>query len=292
MRAGRSCLPARARPRGAYSRRPCRCTPSSQAGGGSRPGPAGPTGPEGSLPGPARSRARSGRRPRRPHRACTRCTPPAVARLGRCDASGRELRIPTASCRLSYAVQRRLHVIDPPRSAGHARREQHFPWLAAFPPPPPPPQELAPAALFGSFFGTTPRSDFPRPWLIVVRPKASRCALRQALSRAAAAGRGISRFPCKVLPRVRGVSDRAGSMPASPMRQARCGLRFVSTASAPRSSRALAPGHGFRGSIPGPHVPLSTLRPHPHECARMTRGRRGWLNLQRMTLSFTTSRRF
>jgi len=37
----------------------------------------------------------------------------------------------------------------------------------------------SPTALFGSFFGTTPRSDFPRPWLIVVRPKASRCALRQ-----------------------------------------------------------------------------------------------------------------
>ncbi len=44
MRAGRSCLPARARPRGAYSRRPCRCTPSSQAGAGSPRGPDGPTG--------------------------------------------------------------------------------------------------------------------------------------------------------------------------------------------------------------------------------------------------------
>jgi len=28
-------------------------------------------------------------------------------------------------------------------------------------------------------------------------------------------------------------------------------------------------GHGLRGSISGPHVPLSTLRPHPYECARM-----------------------
>ena len=33
----------------------------------------------------------------------------------------------------------------------------------------------------------------------------------------------------------------------------------------------------FRGSIPGPHVPLSTLRPRPCERRRMTRGRRGSL---------------
>ena len=42
----------------------------------------------------------------------------------------------------------------------------------------------------------------------------------------------------------------------------------------------------------GLHVPLSTLRPHPYECARMTRGRRSWLSLQRMKLSFTTPCRF
>jgi len=37
----------------------------------------------------------------------------------------------------------------------------------------------------------------------------------------------------------------------------------------PGQPAARATGHGFRGSIPGPRVPLSTLRPHPHECARM-----------------------
>ena len=43
------------------------------------------------------------------------------------------------------------------------------------------------------------------------------------------------------------------------------------------------------GSIPGPHVPLSTLHPRPCEWRRMTRGRRGSLALRRMTLSSTTT---
>jgi len=37
----------------------------------------------------------------------------------------------------------------------------------------------------------------------------------------------------------------------------------------PGPPAARAAGHGFRGSIPGPRVPLSTLRPHPHGCVRM-----------------------
>ena len=48
----------------------------------------------------------------------------------------------------------------------------------------------------------------------------------------------------------------------------------------------------FRGSIPGPHVPLSTLRRRPCRPLRMTRGRCGSLVLHRMTLAFTTPRRF
>ncbi len=48
----------------------------------------------------------------------------------------------------------------------------------------------------------------------------------------------------------------------------------------------------FRGSIPGPHFPLSTLRLLPYDRRRMTRGRCDSLNLHRMKLSFTTSRRF
>jgi hypothetical protein len=146
----------------------------------------------------------------------------------------------------------------------------------------------SPAALFGSFFGTTPRSDFPRPWLIVVRPKASRCALRQgspeppqqgtgppgshARCFRACAGSVTARGPC--LPRQcgsHGVAFGVSPPPRHPGRPRPCG-----------------PGHGLRSSIPGLHVPLSTLRPHPHGCTRMTRGRRSWLSLQRMKLSFTT----
>jgi hypothetical protein len=47
----------------------------------------------------------------------------------------------------------------------------------------------------------------------------------------------------------------------------------------------------FRGRIPGPHVPLSTLRCYPCEQHRMTWGRCGSLTLQRMTLSFTAPHR-
>src|SRR5208283_4055300 len=47
-----------------------------------------------------------------------------------------------------------------------------------------------------------------------------------------------------------------------------------------------------RGCIPGPHVPLSTLRRRPRERLRMTQGRCGSLLHIRMTLSFTTPRRF
>ena len=51
-------------------------------------------------------------------------------------------------------------------------------------------------------------------------------------------------------------------------------------------------GQVFRGAIPGPHAPLSTLPPHPYEYVRSTQGRRSWLSFQRMKLSFTTLCRF
>ena len=50
--------------------------------------------------------------------------------------------------------------------------------------------------------------------------------------------RGISRFSCRMFPRVYGVCDRAASITASPFRQQRCGLRHILTSSAPRSSRS------------------------------------------------------
>ena len=53
--------------------------------------------------------------------------------------------------------------------------------------------------------------------------------------------RGISRFPCEMLPCMLGVSDRAGSRRTSRCRCARCGLPPSPRTSAPRSTR-------FRGA--------------------------------------------
>src|SRR5712692_2617362 len=137
-------------------------------------------------------------------------------------------------------------------------------------------------ALFGDFAGTIGLSDFPCPFIVGVRPWTSQ--------------RVPQRHPL-----------RANTGP--PGSRARC-FRTCSgslTARDPATSRDIdAPGgafrfllqrqrpggNSFRGSIPGPHVPLSTLRRRPCGRLRMTRGRRGSLSLQRMTLSFTTPRRF
>ena len=145
-----------------------------------------------------------------------------------------------------------------------------------------------PAALFGSFFGTTQQSDFPRLWLIVVCPWASRCALHSTLPSATQKDAGSPGF------RARCFRACAGSLTArGPVLPRQCGSAGVAFGNLllprhPGPPAALAAGHVLRGSIPGPRVPLSTLRPRPHERARMTRGRRSWLSLQRMTLSFTT----
>jgi hypothetical protein len=49
---------------------------------------------------------------------------------------------------------------------------------------------------------------------------------------------------------------------------------------------------GHRDVRPSPHVPLSTLRPRPHERARMTRGRRGSLIPRRRALPSPSPCRF
>ena len=151
---------------------------------------------------------------------------------------------------------------------------------------------ISPAALFGSFFGTTQQSDFPRRLLIAVRPWAFRCALRQTPPGGPQkdAGSPGSRTRC--------LRACAGSLTArGPCLPRQCGRHGVTFGLAPQprhpgQPEPYGPGHGLRGSIPGLHVPLSTLRPHPLECVRMTRGRRSWLSLQRMKLPFTTPCRF
>ena len=204
--------------------------------------------------------------------------PPLLDRVDVMQQFG-ELRITTSSCRLWYALERTAHVIDPARTRD-MRAARAFPLARSLPSTASAATEASPTALFGSFFGTTPRSEFPRPWLIVYARRLHDARCGKAL-RAAAAGCGTSRFPCSVFPRVRGVSDRAGSMAASLKRQPLCGLRCISTTSAPRTYATEVAGHGLGGSIPGLRVPLSTLRRRPRGRQRMTRGRCSRLNLQR-----------
>ena len=178
-------------------------------------------------------------------------------------------RVNPARCPVRVAVRRIS--LGPPPSLHHLRC-----------------QAISDPALFGGFFGTTQQSDFPAPWLIGVRPKASRCALHSMLqktlgppgSRAkcfrACTGSGTARGP--VLPCQSGSPGVTFGLSPQPRH--------------PGPPVAFATGHVLRGSIPGLHVPLSTLRPHPYECARMTRSRRSGLGFQRMKLSFTTLCRF
>ena len=200
-----------------------------------------------------------------------------------------EPRIATTFCRLSHAIERRSHVIAPDRYPGYARRDT-VPLGRS-------PSQLrlrrgALAALFGSFFGTAQASDFPRLWLIAVRPVAFRCALQHSLPSAwqKDAGSPDSRPRC--------LRACAGSLTAwGPCLPHHCARRGVALGLSPEPRHpeqpaALTAGRGFRGSIPGPRVPLSTLRPVPCGSSRMTRGRRSWLSLQHVKLSFTIPCRF
>ena len=86
-------------------------------------------------------------------------------------------------------------------------------------------------ALFGDFSGSTGRSDFPRPFIIGLRPQTS----RRVPELFAPGGHGISRFPCEMFPYVLGVCDRAGPQSTSRYRCPGCGLPLLLTASASRS---------------------------------------------------------
>jgi hypothetical protein len=99
------------------------------------------------------------------------------------------------------------------------------------------PAGIAPAALFGSFFGTTQQSDFPRPWLIVVRPWASRCALHHTLPSAAQKDAGSPGSRARCFRACSGSVTARGSVPPRRYGKDRCGLRCESTTSAPRTAR-------------------------------------------------------
>src|SRR6058998_1024573 len=139
------------------------------------------------------------------------------------------------------------------------------------------------SALFGGFPGTTERSDCPRSSIIGVYPWTSRCGLWLPQPQTNAGSPG-SRSRC--------LGACSGSLtargPSAPRDIGAAGVAFR----LPPERRHPEVVHGFRGSIPGPPLPLSTLRGRPHGRPRMTRGRRGSLRLRRMTLSFTAPRRF
>jgi len=138
-------------------------------------------------------------------------------------------------------------------------------------------------ALFGGFPGTTGPSDFPRPSITGLRPKTSRCGLRLPPPQADMGSPG-SRARC--------FRACSGSQTARGPFASRAGdANGVAFRLSPRRRH---PGviPKFRGSIPGPYVPLSTLHPRPRGRRRMTRGRCGSLALHRATLSFAAPRRF
>ena len=121
---------------------------------------------------------------------------------------------------------------EPGPMSGTRCQQTDFSWPAAFPPPPPQ----------TCYFRLALVRQLPRYYAAVRLPKAMAhrrtpvgFPMRSALN--VAEDPGTSRFPRKVLACVHEVSDRAGSVAASPMRQLRCGLRLISTASASRTTR-------------------------------------------------------
>ena len=149
-------------------------------------------------------------------------------------------------------------------------------------PPPSVPSAAGCPALFGNFTGTIGLSDFLGSFIVGVCPWTSRRVPPLHLRRASPGPPG-SRARC--------FRTCAGSQTA---RDPAASRDIDAAGGAFRFSlwRRHPGGTTFRGSIPGPHVPLSTLRRSPCGKRRMTQGRCGSLILQRMTLSFTTSRRF
>jgi hypothetical protein len=163
---------------------------------------------------------------------------------------------------LPYAVQRLGHACPALRLARA---------LLARIPLGPAPSLVASAAgrpaLFGDFPGTMGGSDFPWSYIIGFRRLPSRCgppARGQRTTRGSPGSRVGGFQPCEGSLTMRGRIDARHGAPA----------RVAFRSSLQRRHPGL---ETFRGSIPCPPVPLSTLRRHPYGWLRMTRGRRDWL---------------
>ena len=165
---------------------------------------------------------------------------------------------------------------------GHVARARTALPLA--PPLPSIASAAAEAALFDDFAGTMGRSDFPWTCIIGLRVRPFRCG---------PPGRELSSGQPEDIP----VPLQVACMRARGLRPRRVGAALA-MARRPMLPSAFLHSVGaldhttFRGSILCPHVPLSTLRRRPCERLRMTRGRRGWLGLQRTELPSATTCRF
>jgi hypothetical protein len=155
------------------------------------------------------------------------------------------------------------------------------PWPGPFPPPPPP------AGFAPVFVRRVPR--YLRACPTSHSRSSPSCSFRiQGASPKAISQGQVWDLPVpvqKVSVRARGLRPRRAS-PSLAL------TRWIVLPSAPGDGVGTPKQTHFRGSIPGPHFPLSTLRRRPHGRLRMTRGRCGSLGLHRMELSSTTLCRF
>src|SRR6266849_1848879 len=138
------------------------------------------------------------------------------------------------------------------------------------------------SSLFAGFAGTTGLCDFPCPFIDGLRPWTSH--RDPWVPSAHAWTRDLPVLAQDASVHARGLRPRRVRHP-SPSRDGwYCLLQKL---------RHGHPGRlCFRGSIPGLHVPLSTLQAHPRGRAHMTRGHCGWLPLQCLALSSIAPCRF
>src|SRR6266851_3889349 len=132
-------------------------------------------------------------------------------------------------------------------------------------------------ALFGRFFDTTGLSDSSSLFIVGYAFRLP-SAPHVAVDRGEAGGLPDS---SKVFPHMHGVSDPGCPSPS------RLSTRWILPSACPDDVGA-SNCYRFRGSLPSLCLPLSTLRPQPRDCQRMTQGRGGLLGLPRMALPSTT----
>jgi hypothetical protein len=126
---------------------------------------------------------------------------------------------------------------EPGSKPGVRCQQTDFPWPAAFPAPPAQPGHFRPGVV-----RQLPRYDAAVRLLSAMTRRRTPSGFPMRCALDVAEDPETSRFPREMCPRMHRVSDCAGSALASPKRQARCGLRHVCTASAPRSPRDRSPG--------------------------------------------------